>query len=639
MNSKGAKCPNCNTQIPFKTLREESLSGRMGADLIAIVAEGRDGRAYVSPNEGQVRAATVEKPEDYPDADINSAAPDLHISNYGFQKFSELFTNRQLVMLTEFSDSLKEIRELCYRDALKRGLEIGSPLNDAGTGALAYSQAIAVYLSFVIDKLADRGSTVCSWDSSRDGLRNTFGRQAIPMVWDYAEGNPFCTSSGCYDNMLEWVVKCVPTFVSDVAGYSNQKSAMDDCGLDNIMVSTDPPYYNNIAYADLSDYFYIWMRRALVDIYPDIFSTMLVPKAEELVALKYRFSGDEDKAKEFFEDGMFKTFKQLYPHCSDLIPVTIYYAYKQSESSKTDDGVQRSSSGWETMLSAVIRAGFEITGTWPFRTELSNRMIGIDSNALASSIVLVCRKKSSSDVITRREFVNNLRKELKPAMKRLQNSNIAPVDLAQSAIGPGISVFSRYSAVLESDGSQMTVRSALEIINQELDFFVSEQEGDMDPDRRFCVELYSQFSYNEVKYGEADVLARAKNVSIEKMVSNGSLFSEKGVVRLRTRDEIEEPTKSKSNVWVLCQQLTREIGRGGIEKTAEILLQYAGNEGEDAKALAYRLFTIADRNKWTQEAYAYNSLIIVWPEIQARLIALLRPSDRKDVASLDRWIE
>ncbi len=640
MNSKGATCLKCGSQITFKEIRDAGLSGKMNSDLMAIVSEGNKKRIYSEPNEEQLLKTVVGRPDDHPDAKIDESVPYLQTPKYGMNNYSDMFTNRQLVMLNAFTSTIDEIKKMVFEDASKHEQYCDKqPLSQLGTGALAYSEAISVYLSFVISKIADRGSTICSWDSSRDGLRNTFGRQAIPMVWDYAEGNPFCNSSGCFDNMLEWVTECIPVFPVKQQGIVKQISATDDCGLANIMVSTDPPYYDNIGYADLSDYFYIWMRKVLRPIYPDLFSTVLVPKTDELVAMRHRFDGSNEAAKQFFENGMFKTFKQLYNYCNDDIPLTIYYAFKQSESEETDKKIQRSSSGWETMLSAVINAGFEITGTWPVRTELSNRMRGIDSNALASSIVLVCRKTNKTDSITRREFINELRRELKPAIKKLQESNIAPVDLAQSSIGPGIAVYSRYKSVLESDGTIMSVRTALQIINQELDAFVSEQEGEMDSESRFCVNLYSQFAYNEVKYGEADVLARAKNTSVERLSNIGALFSEKGIVRLKTREEIPEPTKTGARTWILCQQLTREVDRGGIEATAKILLPYSGHDAENAKSLAYRLFTIADQKKWTQEAYAYNALITAWPDIQSTLITLIGPEEKPGVTRIDRWLQ
>lgn len=387
------------------------------------------------------------------------------------------------------------------------------------------------------------------------------------------------------------------------------------------MVSTDPPYYDNISYANLSDFFYVWMRQSLRKTYPDSFRTMLVPKAEELVATPYRFDGSVEKARDFFEDGMLQTCKQIYQYACEDIPVTIYYAYKQSEADEGDG--KTASTGWETMLSAIIQAGFSITGTWPMRTEQAYRSVSMSTNALASSIVLVCRKRpADAPMCTRRDFINTLKRELKPALQKLQTSNIAPVDLAQSAIGPGMGVYSRYSKVLEADGTPMSVRAALQIINQELDLYFNEQDGELDKESRFCVELYTQCAFNDIKFGEADVLARAKNTSVDKLRADGVLYSEKGVVHLLTREEIPMEVSKDRGIWLLTQQLTRAMETDGVMGTAKIVKEFFTSEPERAKALAYRLFTLAERRGWAAEAYAYNSLIVAWPDVQSKAAEL-----------------
>ena len=365
------------------------------------------------------------------------------------------------------------------------------------------------------------------------------------------------------------------------------------------MVSTDPPYYDNIGYADLSDFFYVWLRQSLRDTYPELFSTMLVPKAEELIATPYRHDGSAEAAKDFFEDGMLSACKQMYLYAREDIPVTIYYAYKQSDS----DADGTSSSGWETMLNAVVNAGFSITGTWPVRTEMATRQISQGTNALASSIVLVCRKRpADAPQATRRNLINLLRRELRPALKQLQDSNIAPVDLAQSAIGPGMGVFSRFQKVLEADGTPMSVRSALKIINEEIDLYFNEQVGDMDSASRFCVDLYTQNAFNNIKYGEAEILATAKSTSIPMMASHGILYAKAGIVHLLDRTELPEQVDSSERcIWMLTQQLTQAMAKGGIEACAKILADMFGSNGERAKDLAYRLYTIAERKNWANE--------------------------------------
>lgn len=550
---------------------------------------------------------------------------DFKTPNYGMTYFSDLFTNRQITALTTFSELVSEAQKQAEADAVAAGLANDHiALSEGGPGARAYGEAVGVYLAFVIDKMTDYHSSICSWNPPREGLRNTFGRQAIPMVWDYAEANPFSNSSGCFDNLLEWVYKCIFDLPASSQGEVKQFDAQSDCGLRNIMVSTDPPYYDNIGYADLSDYFYVWMRQSLKQTYPNLFRTMLVPKAEELVATPYRFDGSVEKARDFFEDGMLHTCRQIYQYAREDIPVTIYYAYKQSDTDTGESEAKTASTGWETMLSAVIQAGFSITGTWPMSTERTGRTIGNGTNALASSIVLVCRKRpEDAPMVTRRNFIAELKRELRPALQKLQRSNIAPVDLAQSAIGPGMGVYSKYSKVLESDGTPMTVRSALQIINQELDVYFNEQDGELDQNSRFCVDLYMQNAFNDIKFGDADTLARAKNTSVAALAAKGVLYAQKGSVHLLTREELPEKVDEREEtIWLLCQQLTQAMATGGVAACAQIVVNMFGSNAERAKDLAYRLYTVAERKGWAQEAYAYNALVIAWPEIQSRAAEL-----------------
>lgn len=625
--SKGKfKCAICGEVAPKDYLHETFQKHLDGARLIAVVAEGKNGRIYISPDESQELAAMIEGPEDVLEQDMNPKSTDLVSGRgYGFVQWKDLFTNRQLTALTTFSDLVAEAQAKVEADAVAAGVPNDHiPLSEGGTGAKAYGEAVGVYLAFLVDKMADYHSTICSWNPSRDGIRNTFGRQAIPMVWDYAEANPFSNSTGCFDNMMEWIYKDIIEFPAVGIGKAKQFDAQSDCGLREIMISTDPPYYDNIGYADLSDYFYVWLRRSLKKTYSKYFGTMLVPKDEELVATPYRFDGSKEKAKEFFEHGMLETCRELFQYAREDVPVTIYYAYKQSESDDKELESKTASTGWETMLSAIIQAGFSITGTWPMRTERAGRTIGNGTNALASSIVLVCRKRSADATIcTRRSFINELKRELRPALQKLQASNIAPVDLAQSAIGPGMAVFSKYAQVLEADGSPMTVRSALQIINQELDVYFNEQDGELDRDSRFCVELYSQFAFNDLKFGEADVLARAKNTSVAALAAKDVLFAEKGTVHLYSRDELPEKVdENEGIIWLLTQQLTRAMEMGGVQACAEVVAPIMGSNAEYAKSLAYRLYTIAERKGWAQEAHAYNALVVAWPDIQSRAAML-----------------
>lgn len=628
VNRSGARCICCGTPVSFDYIRSEGKAGRLGKRMMGIVAEGERGRYYLPPNQEHEKAACIDQPNDLPETYLCGKVA-VNVPLYGIRKHIDLFTNRQLMALTTFSGMISEVKLKAYKDAISAGLpddQLG--INDGGRGAKAYSEAIATYLAFLIDQLANHQSTINSWNSTNSQMRSVFARQAIPMVWDFAESNPFCNSSGSYNNLFERMIKGFSAIPANKEGNALQvdAAAFSFQDKDKFLISTDPPYYDNIGYADLSDYFYIWLRRSLGNIYPDVLSTVLVPKAQELVATPYRFEGDREKAKEFFERGLYKAFNNIKEIANKELPVTIYYAFKQSEieSNDEDDDINVSSTGWETMLEGLIKSGFEIVGTWPIRTEKIGRSVEIGTNALASSIVIVCRvKKDSLNMITRREYLNILRKELPSALKKLQQGNIAPVDLAQAAIGPGMSVFSRYSKVLEADGTPMTVRTALQIINQELDAYLTTLEGEMDTDSRFCVAWYEQFGMNEAPFGEADVLARAKNTSVGRLEEEGVVYSAKGRVRLLKREELDEkwsPVSSSSRdmIWMCTQQLVKTLENEGEIKTAELVHEMRGDVVENAKALAYRLYTIAERKGWTEEAYAYNALVVSWPDIQKK---------------------
>ena len=628
------QCPKCGEITQDKYMKEEGKAGRLGSQLMAIVAEGKRGRIYLSPNEEQEKIAKSYIPEDYPDGYMPNNPRWFSPPMFGMEKYSEIFTARQLTALTTFSNLVSEAQLLAEKDAIDAGVKNDHiPLSQGGTGALAYGQAIGVYLAFIEDRMADKYSSLCVWNRIGEKIEHTFGRQAIPMVWEYAEANPFSNSSGCFDNMAAWVYECVESFAPHAEGHSEQHDAQTDCGMRNVMISTDPPYYDLVGFADLSDFFYVWMRNCLADTFPQLFSTVLVPKAEELLATPYRHDGDAEKAKTAFEEGMFEACKQLYLSSNDDIPVTIYYAYKEND---TKDGGQ-SSSGWETMLSAIIRAGFAISGTWPMRTERSGRLNANSTNALASAIILVCRKRpEDSTQITRRNLTNLLRRELRPALKKLQESNIAPVDLAQSAIGPGMGVFSRYSKVLEADGTPMTVRSALQVINEEIDLYFNEQVGDLDAMSRFCVDLYTQNAFNDIKFGDADILARAKGTSVATLASHDVVYAKAGTVHLIERTELSDKIDmNESCIWMLTQQLTQAMATGGVEACAKAIFMMLGSNSERAKDLAYRLYTIAEQKKWSTEAFAYNALVVAWPDIQSRAAMMQRETpEQMDMFSM-----
>jgi putative DNA methylase len=544
---------------------------------------------------------------------------DFKTPNYGLMTFADLFTPRQLVALTTFSDLVGEAMARVQRDAIAAGLpDDGKPLRDGGTGATAYAEAVGVYLSLGVDRLADRSSTICGWDSGFTKIRNTFGRQALPMTWDYAEGNPFSDSTGNFAALLEWVEKFLVESPAVPNGLAAQQDASAQAISADKVISTDPPYYDNIGYADLSDFFYVWLRRSLRPVFPDLFATLAVPKAEELVATPYRH-GSKEKAEKFFLDGMTQAMHRLGEQAHPAFPVTIYYAFKQSE---TESAEGTASTGWETFLDAAIRAGFAISGTWPMRTELSNRMIGSGTNALASSIVLVCRPRpANAPTATRREFVQALKAELPPALAELQKANIAPVDLAQAAIGPGMAVYTRYAKVLDAEGKPLTVREALALINATLDEALAEQEGDFDADSRWALAWFEQHGFAEGEFGVAETLSKAKNTSVAGMVEAGIVASARGKVRLLKPEELPadwDPARdTRLTAWETVHHLIRALESGG-EAAAAALLAKLGSQAEVARELAYRLYTLSERKKRAAEALSYNALVQSWPEI-ARL--------------------
>ncbi|MDZ7317503.1 MAG: DUF1156 domain-containing protein, partial [candidate division KSB1 bacterium] len=603
-------------------IKAESMAGRMGARLMAIVCEGDRGRIYLPPIPEHEEIARQAKPKWKPEGELNRDTRDLVSGRgYGFFTFADLFTPRQLVALTTFSDLVAEARAKILEDF--QAMETSPGHSSKHWKKDDYAAAVSVYLAFALDRLSDRSSSICSWDSSRENIRNVFSRQAIPMVWDYVEGNVFSESTGNFSSMLEWVEQFLLQVPASSSGRAYQQDASTQEISINKIVSTDPPYYDNIGYADLSDFFYAWLRPALKDVYPELFGTMLVPKAEELVATPYRH-GSKEKAEKFFLDGMTKAIKRLVEQAHRGFPITIYYAFKQTEDKK--DGIP--STGWETFLEAVMRAGFSITGTWPMRTELANKILGLNANILASSIVLVCRRRpSDAPVATRKDFLAALRRELPPALRHLQEGNIAPVDLAQASIGPGMAVFSRYSKVLESDGKPMTVRTALQLINQTLDEVLAEQESDFDPETAWAVAWFEQYGFNEGPFGDAETLSKAKNTALNALVEAGIAKAARGKTQLLRVEELPkdwDPTTDKRlTVWEMVHHLIRVLNDKGEAGAAELFAKLGG-ASDTARELAYRLYSICERKMRAADALAYNALVQSWPEINR----LARQSDK-----------
>jgi putative DNA methylase len=605
------------TPITGDYIKAEGKADRIGARLMAIVAEGLRGRIYITPTAEQESIAFAARPSWKPEGEIAKRMTGGNCTPYGLESWGDLFTSRQLVALNTFSDLVQEAMAKCHQDAIASGMhDDGRGIDAAGSSITAYAQAISVYLGFVVDKCSDYWSSICSWHSSKELIRNTFGRQAIPMVWDYVEANPTCDSTGNWMAMVDWAAKAIATLPARVEGISTQADAQTQQVSLNKIISSDPPYYDNIGYADLSDFFYVWLRKTLRPIFPALYSTVAVPKAEELVATPYRHGGKEE-AEAFFLDGMTRAIHNLAAQAHPNFPVTIYYAFKQAETNEKDG---TSSTGWETFLEAMIQAGFALTGTWPMRTELSNRMIGAGTNALASSIVLVCRKRDAeAPSLTRREFLNELKATMPTALAKLQHSNIAPVDLQQAAIGPGMAIYSGYSKVVNAAGDAMPVKEALALINETLDDVLAEQEGDFDSDTRWALTWFDQMGFAEGDYGLAEILSKAKNTSVAGMMDAGILSSGGGKVRLLKPEELnadwEPETDSRKPVWDALHHLVRALTQGG-ENAAAALAARLGTRADAARELAYRLYILCERKHRAQEALAYNALVQSWPEIQ-----------------------
>lgn len=611
VNRNGAHCICCKMPVAFDYIRDEGKSKRIKHKMMAIVAEGGKGRLYFSPIAEHEKMALNANPSWKPETSLPEKALSFRVQLYGMTNHADLFTQRQLLALSTFCELDDEVKNI---------------VNKLPNSNKDYALAIKTYLSFAIDKGANIWSTISSWMSDRGALRETFARQALPMVWDYAEANPFSDSGGNFAMFADRIADVVEYSVGEKSGDVKNIDATKYRPNVNYVLSTDPPYYDNIGYADLSDFFYVWLRRCLSADYPDLFGTVLVPKKEELIATPFRFDGDKQKANEFFENGLRQVFINANETTDANYPATVYYAFKQSENDSDGDDEQidlietRASTGWETMLDGLLSSGFELTGTWPIRTEGAGRMIAKGTNALATSIVLVCRPRpQNASSASRREFLSALKKELAPALRELQQGSIAPVDLAQAAIGPGMAVYSRYSAVLEADGKPMSVRTALGLINQALDEYLSEQEGEYDGDTRWALSWYEQFSHNEAAFGVAETLSKAKNTSVNGLVEAGILEARGGKVRLLERDELDhewDPTQDKRpTAWEAVQHLIYALENEGEESAAGLLAKL-GSIAEPARDLAYRLYTVCERKGWAQDALGYNMLVVAWPRLK-----------------------
>jgi putative DNA methylase len=619
------RCPISDTAITSEYVKAKGKAGQIGQTLIAIVADGHTARVYVEPTIEHETLALSVKSQWEPETRLPDDPRNFWTVEYGLTTFGDLFTDRQLNALNTFCDLANEVRSVAERDALAAGMSGDTAgLNNFGIGAKAYAEAISMYLAFSISKVADRGSSICTWFTARDSTRNTFARQSVPMTWDFAEMNVLLDGTGTLAGAVQWTSNSLSGLHPAATGKVVQLDARETgANILGKVISTDPPYYDNIGYADLSDFFYVWLRRTLRDVFPDLLGVLSTPKLDELVATPYRH-GSKQKAEQYFLDGMRIAIKAMADNSDVTFPATIYYAFKQSEIKQ--EGI--SSTGWATFLQAVVEAGFSVVGTWPVRTELANRMIASGTNALANSVVLVCRKKEAkAEVITRAEFIRALKRELPPAIAELQAANIAPADMPQSAIGPGMGVFSRYKAVLESDDSPMSVKTALQLINRELDEYLGGIQGEFDGDTRFAITWFEQHGMAKGDYGTADNLARARGISVESVKHAGIVESAAGKVRILARDELDDDWEPEADghltVWECLQHLVRKHEKDGISHDTAVMLKKIDAKAEAVKDLAYCLYDIsANKRKDAKEATAYNALIADWTELTRQAAAI-----------------
>lgn len=610
-------CVLSGSAIEPNYIKDKAKQGRMGCQLISIVAKGQRGRVYLPPNPLHIATANIDRPDNISFVPLPKHPQYIGVLNYGFDYFEDLFTNRQLYCLQHFSTIFKELENEIMQN------KVAFDVNDANDGGLAdgvagpkaYAQAITLYLTFALSKCSDYWSSTCTWHSSGEKMRNTFGRQAIPMTWGYTEANPFSTSTGNWMAMVDWVWKALsqlPTGSVSKIKHQDAQTVKYPC---DAVISTDPPYYDNIGYADLSDFFFSWMKSNLKTIYPEIFSVMATPKSDELVADRIRH-GSKEKADTFFLKGMTQVIKNMANQTSDIAPTAIYYAFKQSEIEQ--EGI--SSTGWATFLQAVIESGYAVVGTWPMRTELSNRLRSTGFNALANSIVLVCRKRNlSMGKVTRAEFIRQLKTELPKAVNDLKAANIAPTDIPQSSIGPGIGIYSRYEAVLENDDKPMSVKTALQLINREL----GEDEGDFDAETSFAIIWFEQHGFNVGEFGAANNIANAKGISVEALVRAGIAKSRGGKFSLINRKNLEEgwdPHADKNiTIWECCQYIIRRRENKGEFEAAKLMNSMGPERADNAKDLAYILYNIsAYKRKDATEATAYNGLVSDWFDLTAQ---------------------
>jgi putative DNA methylase len=598
VNRTGATCLICSTPMPLAYIRAEGQAGRMDTQLMAIAVERGRQRSYVAPNEEHEAAANTPRPDDLPDAELPDQALGFRIQGYGMRMWTDLFTSRQLSLLGTLTELVREVHKRAAADS----------------GEQPYADAVATYLGLCVSKAAIFHCTQARWRPDSDKSAPGFGRQAIPMVWDFAEVSPFANAGGDWTGIVDGCASALEGLPTSQSGLVTQADAMSLSTTG--VISTDPPYYDNASYGDLSDFFYIWLRLSLREVYGDLMATVLTPKAQELVADPFRRGGKE-QAERFFENGFTEVFKRFCDHSDAHYPMTVFYAFKQAETD--DDG--RASTGWQTLLDGMLSAGWCVTATWPIQTEGSGRLRNINSNALASSIVLACRRRPADATVTdRRGLIAALRQELPVALRTLQQGAVAPVDLPQSAIGPGMAVFSRYARVNEPDGAAMRVRPALALINQVLDEVLSQQEGDFGADTRWCLEWFKSYGFEPGPFGVAETLSKAKNTSIAGLERAGVLTSRAGKVRLLSvrdlRADYDPDRDDRVSEWEIVLHLAKRLSEEGGDAAARLVAAARPVVDMDAvRELAYLLFSIAEKRGWADIALLFNGLGTSWSDL------------------------
>ena len=622
------ECLLSGTPIASDYIKAEGVAGQMGVKMLAIVAEGSRGRVYLSPTLEHEEAAAAAQPDWKPESQIAKRMTGGNCTPYGMTSFGDLFTDRQLVALSTFSGLVHEVYQKAMTDVQDgQQRQLGQFSTESDEEVCEHAGAIATFLALGVNRVLNSVCSLVKWNNARDQSNVVFTRQALPMMWDFADVNPFGGAAGDFTLSCEGVLKVLAQLPCSPKGVVFQENASSQSISMLKVVSTDPPYYDNIGYADLSDFFYVWLRHSLRSITPSLFTTLATPKHDELVANAHRHGGKRE-GESFFLDGMTSAMKAIANAANPAFPVTIYYAFKNSETGMQGE---TTSTGWETFLEAVLKAGFVLVGTWPVKTE---RPTGVKTmvNALASSIILVCEpRNTSAPTVGRNEFRRQLRLELPRALKELERANIAPVDVAQSAIGPGMAIFSGAKAVLNPDDSQMSVREALIEINTALDEYLSQDEGNLDADSRFALTFFESYGYEERPYGDAEGLAIARNLSVDGVAEAGILSSVAGKVRLYQRVQLPEDwdptTDRRLCVWEATQHLIRRLEASGEGAAAELLLQLKNISGHgdlaaNCRALAYRLYNHCEKKKQAEEARAYNGLVIAWPELEKRAAAV-----------------